>query len=94
MTSYVLRRLLMMIPVLFIGSVIVFVIIQLPPGNVIDAKIALMRNRGVDITPELIASLNAQYDLDKPIMVQYFYWFETSCAATSATRCCTTSRSA
>ena len=40
----------------------------------IDAKIALMRNRGVDITPELIASLNAQYDLDKPIMVQYFFW--------------------
>ena len=37
MTIYVLRRVLMMIPVLFIGSVIVFVIIQLPPGNAILA---------------------------------------------------------
>lgn len=74
MAIYVLRRVLMMIPVLLIGSVIVFVIIQLPPGTVIEAKIALMRNRGVEITPELVASLNARYDLDKPIMVQYFFW--------------------
>ena len=33
MTIYVLRRVLMMIPVLLIGSVIVFVIIQLPPAT-------------------------------------------------------------
>ena len=41
----------------------------------IDSQgVFVSRNRGVEITPELVASLNAQYDLDKPIMVQYFFW--------------------
>ena len=74
MTVYVLRRLLLMIPVLLIGSLLVFVVIQLPPGTVIDAKIAQLRNRGFEVTPELVASLEAQYDLDQPLMVQYFFW--------------------
>ena len=75
MGKYIFRRFLMMIPVLLIGSVLVFVIIQLPPGDIIDAKIRQMERRGQSVTPEMIASLRARYDIDKPVMTQYLLWF-------------------
>lgn len=75
MGQYVFRRFLMMIPVLLIGSVLVFVVIQLPPGDIIDAKIKQLEQRGLSVSPEAIASLRSRYDIDKPVMVQYLLWF-------------------
>ena len=75
MGKYVFRRFLMMIPVLLIGSVLVFVVIQLPPGDIIDAKIKQLEQRGLSVSPEAIASLRSRYDIDKPVMVQYLLWF-------------------
>jgi len=46
MFRYVIQRLLLMIPTLFLISVVTFVIIQLPPGNYLDTLISELRAAG------------------------------------------------
>ena len=74
MLRYILHRLLMMIPTLLIISLIVFVIIQLPPGDYLESYIAELQSQGESVDPEKIAFLRQQYGLDKPLHEQYFYW--------------------
>ncbi len=68
MGKYTLRRLLQMIPVLFIVSIIIFSIIHLIPGD--PAEIIA----GSNAPEEQLAVLRHQYGLDKPLLVQYFIW--------------------
>ena len=68
MTRYVLRRLLLTIPVLWGASLVVFLLIQLIPG---DAASVLL---GSEATPDAVASLRQQMGLDDPIHVQYVRW--------------------
>lgn len=72
--SYVARRILTMIPTLFIISIIIFVIIQLPPGDIVTSRLDRMEAQGVEPSDEYIQNLRARYDLDKPMVVQYFFW--------------------
>ena len=44
MLDYIVRRVLLMIPTLFIVSVIAFVIIQLPPGDYLSTVVAQIRS--------------------------------------------------
>ncbi|MEF8756608.1 MAG: ABC transporter permease [Halobacteriales archaeon] len=67
--KYVIKRTLVMIPVLFGVSVITFSLIQLLPGNVVDYVLQFQ-----EASPELRAELEAQYHLDEPIWVQYMLW--------------------
>ncbi len=64
------RRLLQLIPTLFFVSVIIFGLQQLLPG---DPALIMA---GEDRDPEVIAQIRAQYRLDQPIPVQYFYWMK------------------
>lgn len=66
MSAYVMRRILMLIPVLFGVSVLVFSIIYLIPGN--PAQVIL----GQRATTEAIAEVERQLGLDRPLIVQYF----------------------
>ena len=74
MGAYILRRTLMMIPTLAIISVVVFVLIQLPPGDIVSAKLGALQQQGVEASEEQIQSLRAQYNLDRSMPVQYFDW--------------------
>ncbi len=74
MTAFILRRLLLMIPTLFIISVISFVIIQLPPGDYLTTYIANLEETGETADQAIIESLRARYGLDKPFVVQYWIW--------------------
>ncbi len=74
MIWYVLKRLLMMIPTLLVISFIVFVIIQLPPGDYLETYIAELESQGESVNPEKIAFLRQEYGLDQPFMVQYYHW--------------------
>ena len=56
MLSFFLRRLVYMIVLLAVLSVVVFVIIQLPPGDYATAYIARMRLQGADLSEEEIVS--------------------------------------
>lgn len=74
MLNYIIRRVLIMIPTLGLISVLVFVIIQLPPGDIITSRLMLMQQQGMDVSAEAIAAMRARYNLDDPIYVQYFRW--------------------
>ena len=68
MARYIAKRLLLLIPVLFGISVIVFLIMAMIPG---DPALAIL---GAYATPDSMAKLNAELGLDKPLLQQYFIW--------------------
>lgn len=68
MKTYIAKRLLLMIPVLFGISVIVFLIMALIPGDPAQAIL------GSYATPENLARLRMELGLDKPLLTQYFTW--------------------
>ncbi len=74
MLSYFARRLLVMIPTLLVISLVVFVIIQLPPGDYLETLISEMQAQGENVDPARIAFLREQYGLDKPMIEQYWVW--------------------
>ncbi|WP_353892665.1 ABC transporter permease [Proteinivorax hydrogeniformans] len=71
MSTYILRRLLQMIPV-FIGITIVsFSIVHLAPGSPIDLF------TGPDTHPDELARLQELWGLNDPVYVQYGRWFSS-----------------
>ena len=67
---FVLFRPLQFLPVLFGISVITFILVRFIPG---DPARALLGTRS---TPTAIARIRAQYGLDEPIWLQYFYFLQ------------------
>ena len=74
MLIYTLKRLLTMIPTLVIISMLVFVIIQLPPGDYLETYIAELQSQGESVDEDKIAFLRAEYGLDRPMYEQYWVW--------------------
>jgi peptide/nickel transport system permease protein len=74
MFSYLIRRVLVMIPTLLIISALIFVIIQLPEGDYLSTYIAELESQGENVDREQIEFLRQQYGLDKSIAEQYFTW--------------------
>ncbi len=66
MISYVVRRILWIIPVLFVVSVLAFTLMHLVPGGPWD--------REKRLPAAVVARLNAEYGLDQPLVVQYISW--------------------
>ena len=73
MYTYLLRRVLLLIPTLLIVSVIVFLSVRLIPGDVIDVMFAQMSVSGRANLPSREA-LEAALGLDRPLHVQYLSW--------------------
>jgi peptide/nickel transport system permease protein len=75
MTTYIIRRVLLAIPTLFMISVISFVIIQLPQGDYLDQKIAQLEEQYGDSSSMARAEeLRARYGLNFPMAVRYVRW--------------------
>lgn len=74
MRVFILRRVLQLIPTLFLISIVSFAIIQLPPGDYLTTYLANLRAAGEDLSQEEIAALEAYYGLNQPIYIQYFKW--------------------
>ncbi len=74
MLRYILHRLLLMIPTLLAISLIVFIIIQLPPGDYLESYIAELQSQGESVDEQKIAFLRQHYGLDKPMYQQYLHW--------------------
>jgi peptide/nickel transport system permease protein/oligopeptide transport system permease protein len=68
MTRYILRRVLLIIPVLFGASILVFVALRLAPG---DPATALA---GEQATPELVAQIRKDMGLNEPLPTQYLIY--------------------
>src|SRR5690625_4088605 len=66
--SYIVKRILSLIPVLFVVSIVIFMLVHITPGD--PASVML----GVDATQEQLAELRQEMGLDLPIYQQYFNW--------------------
>ena len=71
MLRYVVRRLLLLVPILIGLSLLVFLWIRALPGSPAEALL------GERATPESIAQAREQYGLDDPLYVQYWRYLQT-----------------
>ena len=68
--KYTAKRLLMSVLVLFLVTIILFVVVRLSPGDPVQSRIGPYG----DYSPENIARIEAELGLDKPIYMQYLIW--------------------
>ena len=68
------HRLLLMVPTMFIVSVIVFTLVQLPPGDYAVMRVARLEMEGTPSTDELAADLRKNFHLDEPMVARYVRW--------------------
>ena len=70
MLAYIIRRLIYLIPVLFVLTVVVFAFVQMLPGDIIDV---MMGEEDIE-DPEVRLALEKEFGLNEPIYVQYGKW--------------------
>lgn len=71
---YILNRILLFIPTILLISIIIFFVIQLPPGDYVSTAIAKLQQEGEEVSAEMAQEMRESYGLDKPVIVQYVLW--------------------
>jgi peptide/nickel transport system permease protein len=84
MLRFVVRRLLLLIPILFGLSILVFAWIHALPGSPAESLL------GEHSTPQAVAQIRHQYGLDKPVYVQYWAYLKTILSGNLGTSIATT----
>ncbi|ODT82335.1 MAG: ABC transporter permease [Pelagibacterium sp. SCN 64-44] len=74
MTSYIIKRILMMIPTVILISFVSFGIILLPPGDFLTSYVAQLASTGSTVDQGTIAALRELYGVGEPFYVQYWKW--------------------
>ncbi len=74
LVQYIIKRLLMFIPTLFLISVLVFFVIQLPETDYVDRQISKLASEGEYVSQAEADALRAEYGLDLPIHERYIKW--------------------
>lgn len=74
MIAYVVTRILSILPMLFLISLVAFLLIQLPPGDFLTAYIAQTGTTDELLDDAVVEMLRRQYGLDRPLHVQYLTW--------------------
>ncbi len=74
MVNYLIRRLAYALIMIGLVSFVSFVIIELPPGDYLDQKIAALSARGDMSASQRIEEYRARYGLDKPFLWRYGNW--------------------
>ena len=74
MLSFILRRVLMMIPTLFAISIVTFIIIQLPPGDFFTTYMQNMASQGETVDQSQAEAFQKQFGYGEPVYVQYGKW--------------------
>ena len=71
MRKYILRRLLLMIPTLLGVAVLIFLLVRVVPGDIVEMRYA---GQGAFITKDLLETERARLGLDKPLWRQFLEW--------------------
>ncbi len=74
MLKYISLRFLAMIPTLAIASLLIFAIIELPPGDYFESYVAELEASGEAVDPKKIEFLRNEYGFDKPLWERYVLW--------------------
>jgi len=68
MKEYIFRRVLLTLPVLWIVTLVLFVLLRVTPGDPVQIEF------GIETTPEQLAAFHEELGLNRPILVQYADW--------------------
>jgi peptide/nickel transport system permease protein len=74
MLSYIISRLLRMIPQILLISILAFIIVQLPPGDYLTEYMNRLRSTGVTVDQYEVERFTKMYGLDQPMHIQYLKW--------------------
>jgi peptide/nickel transport system permease protein len=70
----ILQRLLILPILLLVFSVVVFWLVQAPPGDFLTSYVANLASSGSSIDDSQVAALRQQFGLDQPVYIQYIRW--------------------
>ena len=74
LAAYILRRLLIMVPTLLVTSMLIFLVMELSPGNYFETMIAELQAQGEKADLSRIEFLRHEYGFDKSVIERYFIW--------------------
>jgi peptide/nickel transport system permease protein len=74
MLRFIVQRLLILPILLVVFSVIVFWLVQAPPGDFLTSYVANLASGGSSIQEEQVEALRHQFGLDQPMYIRYLYW--------------------
>jgi peptide/nickel transport system permease protein len=78
MATFLVRRVAYMVITMILASMIGMVLIELPPGSIVDIKISQIRAQGGSVSQEQIEDLKIRYGVDDPIYLKYWKWISRS----------------
>lgn len=74
MLTYIVKRILLMIPTLVVISMLVFTLIELPPGDYFESYMAELEAQGESVDHAQIEYMKKVYGFDKSPVERYFNW--------------------
>ena len=74
MLGYIVKRVMYMIPTLVLTSMLVFLLIELPPGDYFETYVNELIAAGETVDPKHIEFLRQEYGFDLPVWQRYFLW--------------------
>jgi peptide/nickel transport system permease protein len=77
MLRYFIQRLLLIPVLLLLFSVMVFALVQAPPGDYLTSYIATLSASGSSLDDAEIKALEQQFGLDQPVHIQYLRWIQS-----------------
>ena len=76
MLRYIIQRLLLLPVLILLFSIIVFGLVQAPPGDFLTSYIATLASSGSSMDDATVEALKVQFGVDQPFMVQYGRWMD------------------
>ncbi len=76
MLRFIVQRLLLLPVLLILFSIVVFALVQAPPGDYLTSYIATLASSGSSLDATQVEALKHQWGLDQPFHVQYLRWME------------------
>lgn len=77
MVRYIIQRLLWIPLLLVLFSIMVFALVQAPPGDYLTSYIATLSASGSSMDQAQVAALEKQFGLDQPVHIQYLRWMQS-----------------
>lgn len=74
MTKFIFKKILSLIITIICVSIVVFIIMELPPGDFADNYASRRASAGESVSQAEVDNLRARYGLDKPLYERYFLW--------------------
>ncbi|MBI5031041.1 MAG: ABC transporter permease [Chloroflexi bacterium] len=76
MLRFIIQRLLLLPVLLILFSIVVFALVQAPPGDYLTSYMATLASSGSSLDASQVEALKSQWGLDQPFHIQYLRWME------------------